>query len=317
MAKKDGKKDGKKHGGRSGGKDAGRRDDGKAPAPLRELLRVPGGAKTDLSSYEAGATPTGPQDKAAGLAATARMGEHLADLQERLWAASTAGDRRRVLLVLQGMDTSGKGGTVKHVIGHFNPSGCRIRSFKTPTSEERKHPFLWRIRRALPEAGEIGIFDRSHYEDVLIARVRELAPHKEINDRYGEINRFEKSLADDGVTVVKVFLHISYDQQRRRLLERLDNPDKHWKFNVGDIDERALWPAYQKAYEIALDRCSTLEAPWYLIPADRKWYRNWAISKLLLEHLVALDPQYPKADFDVEESRKRLLAQTLSPPTGL
>jgi len=303
VTKKDAKNDVRKNGGRDGE----RRKPAVGPAPLRELLRIPGGAEVDLSSYDAGATPGGPRDKAAGLAATARMGEHLADLQERLWAAGTAGDRRRVLLVLQGMDTSGKGGTVKHVIGLFNPSGCRIRAFKAPTPEERKHSFLWRIRRALPEPGEIGIFDRSHYEDVLIARVRELAPPEEIDRRYGEINRFEKSLTGDGVTIVKVFLHISYEQQRRRLLERLDNPDKYWKFNPGDIEERALWPAYQRAYEIAVERCSTPEAPWYLVPADRKWYRNWAISKLLLEHLEALDPQYPKADFDVEECRNRLL----------
>lgn len=304
MPKKDARTDSKK---KDGGRDEERPKPAGAPALLRELLRVPGGAGVDLSSYAADATPAGPRDKAAGLAATALMGEHLADLQERLWATSTAGERRRILLVLQGMDTSGKGGTVKHVIGLFNPSGCRIRAFKAPTPEERKHSFLWRIRKALPEPGEIGIFDRSHYEDVLIARVRELAPPEEIDRRYAEINRFEKSLTDDGVTVVKVFLHISYEQQRRRLLERLDNPDKHWKFNVGDIEERTLWPAYQRAYEIAIERCSTPEAPWYLVPADRKWYRNWAISKLLLEHLEALDPQYPKADFDVEESRRRLL----------
>ncbi|WP_406174579.1 PPK2 family polyphosphate kinase [Streptomyces sp. NBC_00996] len=307
MAKQDGKKDGRRDGGKGDGKAGGRKSDGEAPSRLRELLRIPGGTGVDLSSYDAAATPAGPDGKAAGLAATARMGEPLADLQARLWAASTAGDRRRLLLVLQGMDTSGKGGTVKHVIGLFNPSGCRIRSFKAPTPEERKHSFLWRIRRALPEPGEIGIFDRSHYEDVLIARVRELAPRKEIAHRYGEINRFEQSLADDGVTVVKCFLHISHEQQLRRLLARLDNPDKHWKFSADDIDDRALWPAYQKAYEIALERCCTPQAPWYLIPADRKWYRNWAISKLLLEHLEALDPQYPKADFDVAESRERLM----------
>lgn len=278
------------------------------PAPLlRDLLRIPEGERVDLSSYDAAATPAGPPDKLAGLEATAHMGERLADLQERLYAASTAGDRRRVLLVLQGMDTSGKGGTVKHVIGLFNPSGCRIKAFKAPTAEELNHPFLWRIMKALPQPGEIGIFDRSHYEDVLIARVRELVPRSRLGRRYGQINRFEKSLTDDGVTVVKCFLHISYAQQRRRLLERLDNPDKHWKFNPGDIEERALWPAYQEAYELALERCSTETAPWHLIPADRKWYRNWAISKLLLEHLESLDPKYPAATFDVEESRKRLL----------
>ncbi|WP_030322980.1 PPK2 family polyphosphate kinase [Streptomyces flavochromogenes] len=275
---------------------------------LRHLLRVPGGERIDLTAYDASATPGGPADKAAGLAATAALAPRLADLQERLYAASTAGDRRRVLLVLQGMDTSGKGGTVKHVIGLFNPSGCRIRAFKAPTPEEQNHPFLWRIMKALPGPGEIGIFDRSHYEDVLIARVRELVPRSRLGRRYEEINLFEKSLADDGVTVVKVFLHISYEEQRRRLLERLDNPEKHWKFNLGDIEERGMWPAYQKAYEIALKRCTTDEAPWYLVPADRKWYRNWAISRLLLEHLEELDPTYPPGNFDVDESRRRLLA---------
>ncbi|MBT2491538.1 polyphosphate kinase 2 family protein [Streptomyces sp. ISL-96] len=282
------------------------------PASLRELLRVPEGEPVLLSSYDPESVPGLPEGlpptKAAGVAATALMGERLAGLQERLYAASTAGDRRRLLLVLQGMDTSGKGGTVKHVIGLFNPSGCRIKAFKAPTAEERKHSFLWRIKKALPQPGEIGIFDRSQYEDVLIARVRELAPRDEIGRRYGRINRFEKSLADDGVTVVKVFLHISYEEQRRRLLKRLDNPDKHWKFSPGDIDERALWPAYQEAYELALERCSTRAAPWFVVAADRKWYRNWAISRLLLEHLEALDPHYPEADFDVAECRRRLMS---------
>ncbi|MEU3691774.1 PPK2 family polyphosphate kinase [Streptomyces narbonensis] len=276
--------------------------------PLRDVLRVPEGERLDLTAYDASATPAGPAGKAAGLAATAALAPRLADLQERLYAASTAGDRRRLLLVLQGMDTSGKGGTVKHVIGLFNPSGCRIRAFKAPTPEEQNHPFLWRIMKALPQPGEIGIFDRSHYEDVLIARVRGLAPRSQLGGRYGQINRFEKSLVDDGVTVVKVFLHISYEEQRNRLLERLDNPEKHWKFNEGDIEERSVWPAYQEAYEIALERCTTDEAPWYVVPADRKWYRNWAVSKLLLEHLEALDPRYPPGDFDVAECRRRLLA---------
>lgn len=277
-------------------------------APLSPLLRVPSGERVDLGAFHPGGTPAGPTDKAAGVAATAQMGERLASLQERLYAASTAGDRRRVLLVLQGMDTSGKGGTVKHVIGLFNPSGCRIKAFKAPTSEEQNHPFLWRIMKALPQAGEIGIFDRSHYEDVLIARVRDLVPRSQLGRRYAQINRFEKSLADDGVTVVKVFLHIGYEEQRKRLLERLDNPDKHWKFNAGDIEERSMWPAYQQAYELALERCSTDAAPWYVVPSDRKWYRNWAISKLLLEHLEGIAPQYPKGDFDVEECRTRLIS---------
>ncbi|ALO96918.1 phosphate:nucleotide phosphotransferase [Streptomyces hygroscopicus subsp. limoneus] len=278
---------------------------------LQELLRLPPGERVDLSRYDARATPGAPDGgKQAAQAAADRMGKQLARLQERLWAAASAGDHRRVLLVLQGMDTSGKGGTVKHVIGQLNPSGCRITAFKAPTEEERGHDFLWRVRRALPEPGEIGIFDRSHYEDVLIARVRHLARPAEIGSRYGLINDFERSLAEDGVTLVKCFLHLSYDEQRRRLLRRLDRPDKHWKFAPGDIDERALWPEYQAAYELALERCAAPYAPWYLVPADRKWYRDWAISRLLLERLRDLDPRYPEADFDVADCRERLLKQT-------
>ncbi|MFF8936028.1 PPK2 family polyphosphate kinase [Streptomyces paradoxus] len=277
---------------------------------LRDRLRLPTGEPVDLARYDAAGTPAGPDGKAVGKAATARTGERLAVLQERLWAAGTRGDRRRVLLILQGMDTSGKGGTVKHVIGLLNPSGCRITSFKAPTAEERAHPFLWRVEQALPVRGELGIFDRSHYEDVLIARVRELAPAPEIARRYEQINRFELSLADYGTTLVKCFLHLSSEEQRRRLLKRLDKPGKRWKFAASDIDDRALWPAFQEAYEIALERCGTSYAPWYLIPADHKWYRNWAVGTLLLEHLEELDPRYPKADFDLAECRKRLLEQS-------
>ncbi|WP_260334674.1 PPK2 family polyphosphate kinase [Streptomyces beigongshangae] len=276
---------------------------------MRDLLRVPVGERVALSSYDASATPGGalaPRSKTDGREAVARMSEPLADLQERLWAASTAGDHRRILLVLQGMDTSGKGGTVKHVVGLFNPVGCRVRAFRAPTPRELRHDFLWRAGKRLPRAGEFGIFDRSYYEDVLIGRVRALAPPAEIESRYGRINDFERSLADDGVTVVKCFLHISYEEQRRRLLRRLADPRKHWKFSPADIDDRALWPAYQEAYETVLERCGTDAAPWYLVPADRKWYRDWAISRLLLEHLKTMDPQYPKPDFDVEACRERL-----------
>jgi PPK2 family polyphosphate:nucleotide phosphotransferase len=283
-------------------KDKGKKADGS----LRSLLRVPQDG-VSLAERDPGATPGGPGGKAKALAEAAQVREQLVDLQERLFAQSTAGDPRCVLLVLQGMDTSGKGGTVKHVASGLNPAGMRVTAFKAPTDEERQHPFLWRIRKALPEPGEIGVFDRSHYEDVLIARVRELVPRATWSRRYGVINRFEQSLADDGVTVVKVFLHISHDEQRERLLARLDNPAKHWKFNEGDIAERALWPAYQQAYEAALGRCSTDSAPWYVVPADRKWYRNWAVAKLLLEHLELIGPEYPKADFDATAARTALL----------
>ena len=278
--------------------------------PVRELLRLPVGKPVDLSAYDAAATPGSPPGgKAAGIAATARMGEDLADLQERLWAAATAGDRRRLLLVLQGPDASGKGGTVKHVIGRFNPAGCRIHAFKAPTRQERHHDFLWRVEKALPRPGEIGVFDRSHYEDVLIAKVHSHASDDEIDRRYGRINAFEDRLSDSGVTLVKCFLHLSREEQCRRLLKRLDKPDKHWKFDPGDLDERARWPAYRQAYETAFSRCATSAAPWYLIPADHKWYRDWAVSSLLLEHLRELDPRYPKADFDVRECRQRLLRE--------
>lgn len=306
-----GRKKEKERNGKEKGKGKAGRGDGtraRSAPPLREVLRVPAGERLDLRRFDPSGTPAGPAGKAAGREAIARMAEPLASLQERLYASSTAGDRRRVLLVLQGMDTSGKGGTVKHVIGQFNPSGCRIRAFKAPTPEELSHPFLWRVTQALPLPGEIGIFDRSHYEDVLIARVRELVPRSQLGRRYTQINRFEQSLAEDGVTVVKVFLHIGYEEQRKRLLARLDNPDKHWKFNQGDIEERALWREYRHAYELALERCSTDAAPWFVVPADRKWYRDWAISTLLLEHLEGLAPRYPKGDFDVDECRKRLLA---------
>lgn len=275
---------------------------------LSDLLRLPGGKRIELSGYDARATPGGPPDKAAALAETAATGSRLADLQERLFASATGGDRRRLLLVLQGMDTSGKGGTVKHVVGLFNPAGCRIRAFKAPTEEELGHPFLWRVTRALPRPGEIGIFDRSHYEDVLIARVRHLVAPERLERRYGQINRFEESLAEDGITLVKVFLHISWEEQRKRLLARIDNPDKHWKFAPGDIEERELWPQYQQAYELALERCAVPEAPWYLVPADRKWYRNWAVGRLLLEHLEAMDPRFPVGGFDAAKARRFLLA---------
>jgi PPK2 family polyphosphate:nucleotide phosphotransferase len=205
------------------------------------------------------------------------------------------------------MDTSGKGGIVRNAAGLVDPQGLRIKSFKAPTEEERAHDFLWRISRELPRSGMIGIFDRSHYEDVLIARVRSLVSSERIERRYAAINDFEQRLVDEGTVVVKCMLHISAEKQEERLLERLDDPHKHWKFNPGDVDERALWPAYQNAYEIALERCNTEAAPWLLIPSDKKWYRNWAVATILHETLEGLDLGWPAADFDVGEQRRRLL----------
>jgi PPK2 family polyphosphate:nucleotide phosphotransferase len=234
------------------------------------------------------------------------MADELADLQERLWAERTVGSERRILLVLQGMDTSGKGGILRHTVGLVDPQGVRITSFKAPTDEEKKQDFLVRIERAAPEAGFIGVFDRSHYEDVLIARVRELADDKELDRRYDAINEFETRLAEEGTTVIKAMLHISADEQKARLQARLDSPAKHWKYNPGDIDERAQWPAYREAYELALERTSTQFAPWYVVPADKKWYRNLAVGHLLLESLRTMDLAWPVADFDVEAEKERL-----------
>jgi PPK2 family polyphosphate:nucleotide phosphotransferase len=206
------------------------------------------------------------------------------------------------------MDTSGKGGTVKHVAGHMDPGGLTITSFKAPSQEELAHNFLWRIRKALPSAGVVGIFDRSQYEDVLIVRVRELVPDAEWEQRYDMINEFEQDLVEQGTTVVKCFLHISREEQKERLLARLDDATKLWKYNPGDVDERKLWPAYQEAYEAVLERCSTPAAPWHVIPADHKWYRNYAITQLLIEALERVDPQWPPAGNDVAEQRHRVLA---------
>ncbi|SKB09856.1 polyphosphate:nucleotide phosphotransferase, PPK2 family [Aeromicrobium choanae] len=235
------------------------------------------------------------------------IGDALMDSQELLFANGRAGTtERKVLILLQGMDTSGKGGTLRHVAGLVDPQGLKITAFKAPTEEERQHDFLWRIRRQLPESGMIGVFDRSQYEDVLIGRVRQLVPADEIERRYDEINAFEREFVDGGGVMLKCFLHISADDQKERLAERLEDQTKYWKYNTGDLDERALWPQYQQAYEIALERCSTEHAPWYVVPAGRKWYRNWAIATMLGETLDGLGLDWPAADFDVEEQKRRL-----------
>ena len=279
----------------------------KAAARVSDLLRVPAGA-VDLSALDTRATPGFDGDKAAGKAELAALGPRLSDLQERLYAEGVRGGARSLLLVLQGMDTSGKGGVVRHVIGEVDPQGCEIASFKAPTKEELAHDFLWRIRKRLPGPGKLGVFDRSHYEDVLVVRVHGLVPRSTWSRRYAAINRFEARLVTDQIRVVKVFLHTSKEEQRQRLLARLDDPTKHWKFNPRDVDERAYWADYQEAYAAALERCNSDAAPWYRVPADRKWYRNWAVASLLVEQLEDMKLTWPKADFDVEEQRARLLA---------
>jgi len=228
----------------------------------------------------------------------------LFNLQERMYAEH----KRSLLLVLQGMDTSGKDGTITHVIGGLNPQGVWITPFKAPTPEERRHSFLWRIRKRLPDQGQVGIFNRSHYEDVLIARVHDLAKPAVIERRYTLINRFERDLVRAGTTVVKVCLHISYLEQRRRLVDRLRDPDKNWKFNVNDVDERAYWDDYMSAYSLAITNCSPPVAPWYVIPANDKDYRNWAVTKILIETLEQMDPQYPHPKLDIPRLMKRLKA---------
>ncbi len=263
---------------------------------------------TTLADVDSRSTPGFHGGKAEAEDAISGLGDELADLQERLYANGTRDDPRSALLVLQGMDTSGKGGVIRHAAGLVDPMGLQITSFKKPTKEELGHDFLWRIEKGLPQPGKIGIFDRSQYEDVLICRVRELAPADEIERRYGAINDFERAYVDGGGTIVKCMLHITKDDQKERLAARLDDPSKYWKFNPGDLDERALWDGYQHAYEVALERCSTDAAPWFVVPSGRKWYRNWAVATLLLEHLQALDLAWPAADFDVEAERARLAA---------
>jgi PPK2 family polyphosphate:nucleotide phosphotransferase len=230
--------------------------------------------------------------------------EHIMSLQESLYAEG----KRSVLIVLQGMDTSGKDGTVRYALRGLNPQGIKIVSFKSPTPSERRHDFLWRIKRQLPRPGEIAIFNRSHYEDVLIVKVRALASPEVIDARYAIINRFEAELARHGTVLVKLFLHISPEEQRKRLLARLGEPEKHWKFSGADISERPLWPDYQNAYEAALTRCSTAGAPWYVVPANRKWYRNWAVSQLLIETMEEMKLTYPNPHLDVRALKKSLLA---------
>ncbi|MDQ3475776.1 MAG: polyphosphate kinase 2 family protein [Actinomycetota bacterium] len=276
-----------------------------ADQSVRSALRAPQGP-VSLSEFDPRATALAPGGKTLTRTAAEDDGAAMARLQEALYAEGAGGSPRRVLLVMQGMDTSGKGGVIKHVIGAVNPQGSHIRSFKKPTPAELSHHFLWRIRKEVPQPGLIGIFDRSHYEDVLIARVRRLVPVSTWEKRYAEINRFEHGLVESGVQVIKCFLHISFEEQKERLLARLDDPEKQWKFNPGDIDERKHWPAYAKAYEAVLNRTNTELAPWYVVPSDRKWYRNWAIGRLLIETLNEMDPQFPAPDYDVEEQRRRL-----------
>jgi PPK2 family polyphosphate:nucleotide phosphotransferase len=260
---------------------------------LRAALRVRPGDRVDLAKADPSATyghvkEDADADLAVGLG-------RLADLQDRLWAEG----RHKVLVVLQGIDAAGKDGTIRHVMGAFNPQGCRVTSFKVPSDDELAHDYLWRIHRAVPGSGEIAIFNRSHYEDVLVVRVHDLVPRDRWKQRYDQIKAFERMLVEEGTTIVKFFLYIDRDEQRERFQARLDDPTKNWKFRLGDLDERKHWDAYIAAYDDALSRCSTDEAPWYVIPANRKWFRNLAVAEILADTLDELKPRYPKPEEDL------------------
>lgn len=275
-------------------------------AAVKPLLRV--GPGFDLAAVDARRIVAGPTTKDEARSAALALEDEVVALQERLYAESKGGGTRRLLVVLQGMDTSGKGGAIKAVDRITEPLGVRITAFGPPTKEELAHHYLWRIEKALPPSGTIGIFDRSHYEDVLIVRVRNLVPPEVWGDRYDEINAWEKRRTDEGVVFLKCMLHISKDEQQQRLLDRLADPTKHWKYNPGDVDERKRWDDYQEAYQVALTRCSTDYAPWYVIPADRKWHRDWLLTRLVLETLREMDPQFPPVSFDAAHEMERVRA---------
>jgi PPK2 family polyphosphate:nucleotide phosphotransferase len=253
-----------------------------------EQFRLEPGSGVRLSACDASATP-GVKDRAAAEEAMPKLAARMNDRQEILYA----GAQKALLVVLQAMDTGGKDGTIRHVFGPLNPQGVRVQNFKAPTIDELAHDYLHRVHAAVPPRGLIGIFNRSHYEDVLIARVHELAPRKELNRRYRQINDFERYLTENDVVILKFFLHISRDEQKERLESRLARPDKHWKFNAGDLAERKRWSRYIEAYQRALRECSTPWAPWHVIPANRKWYRNYAVAHVVLAAMERMDLRYP------------------------
>jgi PPK2 family polyphosphate:nucleotide phosphotransferase len=287
---------------------------------IRDLLRVSaeGTTSIDLAAIDPRSTPglpglatAGSDAKGWARAQVRDIGAELARHQEMLFAAAKTdpGFTRRVLVVLQAMDCGGKDGTIRRVAGAMNPLGLHIRAFGPPTEEERSHHFLWRIRRALPAPGYVGVFNRSHYEDVLVPRVEALVPERTWRARYEEINEFEHELVEGGVTLIKVLLHISSGEQRERLQARLTDPRKYWKYNPADVDARARWADYQAAYAEALARCGGPRTPWFVVPADRKWYRDWAVAQLLRETFDGLRLRYPPADFDLQRERRRLAAE--------
>ena len=278
-------------------------DDGARLGGFADALRV--GKGFSLVDVDTGSTPAFEGDEDDGEAALEAGHAELSDLLERLHAESTAGSHRALLLVVQGMDTSGKGGLMRHVMS-VNPQSVRATAFKQPTPEELAHDFLWRFDKALPAAGQLGVFDRSHYEDVLIVRVHDLVPREVWQKRYAQINAFERRVDRSGTRVIKVMTHISKEEQRDRLLERLSRPDKYYKYNPGDVDERSHWLDYMEAYQAVIDKTSTVGAPWHVVPSDHKWYARLAVQQLLLEALRSMNLTWPPADFDIEVEKKRL-----------
>ncbi len=263
---------------------------------LSKQFLVKQGRTVNLSDHDPNDT-VGFKDKTGVEELLKKNASRLAKLQNLLYAEN----KHSLLIVLQATDTGGKDGTIRHVMSGVNPQGCRVTSFKVPSSEEADHDFLWRIHHAVPPKGEIGIFNRSHYEDVLVTRVHDLVPKAVWSERYRQINRFEESLAENNVTLLKFFLHISKEEQKKRLQERLDRPEKNWKVNPSDFEERKYWKDYQKAYEEALGRCSTKWAPWFIIPSNKKWFRNFAVSQIIIEAMQKLDMKFPKPTADLSK----------------
>ena len=262
-----------------------------------DLLRVAPGSAPELAAFDPAGSPGFDGDKAAARDRLKELRAELSDFQERLWAES----RQSLLIVLQALDAGGKDGLIRKVITAFNPQGTRVTGFGVPTETELRHDYLWRVHAETPGRGRIGVFNRSHYEDVLVVRVNDLVPEAAWSRRYDQINAFESHLAANDTRIVKLYLHISRDEQRARFQKRLDNPEKHWKWSSGDLETREKWPAFQAAYTDALARCSTDAAPWFVIPADRKWYRDLAVAEILAETARDMDPQWPTAEEDLSK----------------
>jgi PPK2 family polyphosphate:nucleotide phosphotransferase len=261
-----------------------------------DRYRIKPGREIDLKDWDPGDKGAYHGDKEDGRDQLDELTDELEALQELLFAEH----KQKVLIVLQGMDTSGKDGTIRHVFEGVNPQGVQVAGFKVPTSEELAHDYLWRVHKQTPGSGEIVIFNRSHYEDVLVVRVHELVPREVWSRRYAQINDFERRLAEEGTTILKFFLHIDLDEQKERLQARLDEPGKRWKFNLGDLKERKRWPEYIKAYEAVLSKTSTAWAPWYIVPANRKWYRNLVVASVIVETLKGLNMKTPEPEDDLD-----------------